>query len=423
MGSKKLIRWLLLAVVVAIADHATAAPPPGLVAKREQARAVLHQIAAIDERLSVVTEQFDGARVNLERVRARLAAERVSLARARAQNRRAEQQVANLLVTLYTSSRPSALETILGSDSISGMLEAADAESAVSREDAQVAADATRARQRLARRVRALEADRSSAARSVRRLEQTRGEIERGLAQRRTLLASVQTQIAQIEARARARQEKLAAEARARLAAEQAARARLEAEQRRAAQVRARAAHVAALQAARATAPASTTTTAATTTTTPISDPATTPPPTTSPGTDMSGTTTQSTTASTATDPAPAAGHPQAAQIALSYIGVPYLWGGATPAGFDCSGLVSYVFAQLGITLPHFAADQYGYGVPVDRDQLQPGDLVFFDNLDHVGIYIGADQFVDAPHTGTFVRIDNLDDPWNASRYVGARRI
>jgi len=114
-------------------------------------------------------------------------------------------------------------------------------------------------------------------------------------------------------------------------------------------------------------------------------------------------------------------GHPEAATIALRYLGVPYLWGGATPAGFDCSGLVMYVYNQLGIALPHFAAAQYGAGLPVPRDALQPGDLVFFDSLNHVGIYIGGGQVVHAPSTGDVVKISNLSD-WGAS-YVGARRI
>jgi cell wall-associated NlpC family hydrolase len=116
-------------------------------------------------------------------------------------------------------------------------------------------------------------------------------------------------------------------------------------------------------------------------------------------------------------------GHPEAAQIALSYLGVPYLWGGSTPSGFDCSGLVSYVYNQLGIALPHFAAAQWNYGVPVTVAQLQPGDLVFFDALDHVGVYLGNGLFVDAPHTGSFVRIDSLQEKWYAKKYVGARRL
>ncbi len=121
-------------------------------------------------------------------------------------------------------------------------------------------------------------------------------------------------------------------------------------------------------------------------------------------------------------EPLPA-GYPEAASIALQYLGVPYLWGGESTSGFDCSGLVSYVYAQLGVSLPHFAAAQYTYGVPVPQSELEPGDLVFFDNLGHVGIYIGDGQFVDAPHTGSFVRIDTLGEPWYASHYVGARRI
>jgi cell wall-associated NlpC family hydrolase len=110
--------------------------------------------------------------------------------------------------------------------------------------------------------------------------------------------------------------------------------------------------------------------------------------------------------------------------IATEYLGVPYVWGGASPdAGFDCSGLVMYVFAQLGVSLPHYAASQYNYGIPVPRDQLEPGDLVFFHALGHVGIYIGNDEFIHAPHTGDVVKISSLNEFAYASTYVGARRL
>jgi cell wall-associated NlpC family hydrolase len=105
----------------------------------------------------------------------------------------------------------------------------------------------------------------------------------------------------------------------------------------------------------------------------------------------------------------------------MHYLGIPYVWGGSTPGGFDCSGLVMYVYAQLGVSLPHFAAAQYGFGTPVSRDQLQPGDLVFFDGLNHVGIYIGGGQMVHAPQTGDVVKISALTD--FGTGYVGARRI
>jgi hypothetical protein len=122
-----------------------------------------------------------------------------------------------------------------------------------------------------------------------------------------------------------------------------------------------------------------------------------------------------------------------AVSIAMRYLGVPYKWGGATPkTGFDCSGLVQYVFAQLGVSLPHYAAAQYYFpdGVWVAPGGLQPGDLVFFKGTDgtrkapgHVGIYVGDGYLIDAPHTGSAVRIDSLNEPWFANQYVGAKRI
>ena len=109
--------------------------------------------------------------------------------------------------------------------------------------------------------------------------------------------------------------------------------------------------------------------------------------------------------------------------IAMQYLGVPYVWGGASPSGFDCSGLVMYVYAQVGVSLPHYTGAQWQMGVPVAESDLQPGDLVFFDGLGHVGIYIGGGEFIHAPHTGDVVRIDSLSEAWYAAPYDGARRI
>jgi cell wall-associated NlpC family hydrolase len=110
----------------------------------------------------------------------------------------------------------------------------------------------------------------------------------------------------------------------------------------------------------------------------------------------------------------------QAVAIAERYLGVPYVWGGASPSGFDCSGLTMYVYAQLGVSLPHNAAAQYGALPHVSESDLQPGDLVFFDGLNHVGIYIGGGSIIHAPHTGTVVQISSLS---GGGSYYGAARV
>jgi cell wall-associated NlpC family hydrolase len=129
----------------------------------------------------------------------------------------------------------------------------------------------------------------------------------------------------------------------------------------------------------------------------------------------------------------PAARRDPVVSIAMRYLGIRYQWGGASPGtGFDCSGLVQYVFGKVGVTLVHYAASQYYYpgAVWVSPKRLQPGDLVFFTGSDgtrrspgHVGIYVDDGYFIDAPHTGSYVRIDSLTDPRFANEYVAARRI
>ena len=111
---------------------------------------------------------------------------------------------------------------------------------------------------------------------------------------------------------------------------------------------------------------------------------------------------------------------------AKKYIGVPYLWGGITPSGFDCSGYVQYVFAAHGISLPRTAATQYGAGTAVSRANLKKGDLVFFvtgsSGVSHVGIYVGDNQFIHAS-TSSGVIISSLNNSYWSARYYGARRV
>jgi cell wall-associated NlpC family hydrolase len=112
---------------------------------------------------------------------------------------------------------------------------------------------------------------------------------------------------------------------------------------------------------------------------------------------------------------------------ALGLRGTPYLNGGVDPRGFDCSGFVRYVFAQVGQQLPREVRDQFTVGTPVRREDVQPGDLVFFETVSagasHVGIALGNDEFVHAPSSRGVVRTERYTISYWASRWVGARRV
>jgi cell wall-associated NlpC family hydrolase len=114
----------------------------------------------------------------------------------------------------------------------------------------------------------------------------------------------------------------------------------------------------------------------------------------------------------------------RAVRFARKLLGTPYRWGGDSPrTGFDCSGFVRFVYAHFGVTLPHSSYGDFDLGKRVSRGALQPGDLVFFDGVGHVGMYIGHGRFIHAPHTGTDVQVTSLGESWYQASYDGARRL
>lgn len=392
-------------------DLSAASPKEQLRRKKQEAAAVLAQVNALDRQSGASVEAWLGAKYELAVTRKKLATDRQRLRTASEQRRVAIARLERRVRELYMSpDQPTTLGILLGSSSVSDFLDRLETAQAVSSADQQLAAETTAARNRYARAARATAAVERTREVALAQRDRERKRIAAMLVERKRLLSSVQSEVVQLQRQEAAEQARLAAQARARLAAAQAkarAAARL-AQEQAAARAREEQAQKERQQKAADPPPAATTTVEA------AAPPPTTTAVTTAPAVPV--------TTGAATSPGPLpAGHPEAATIALRYLGVKYVWGGSTPAGFDCSGLVMYVYAQLGISLPHYAAAQYQLGTAVPFDQLQPGDLVFFDALDHVGIYIGGGQFVHAPHTGDVVKISSFSE--YGSSYVGARRI
>jgi cell wall-associated NlpC family hydrolase len=355
---------------------------PGLHAR---ARQVLAQVNALDQRIEQVAEAYDLAGVQLARTRRELRANARALQVARGNLAGAQAELSRILVARYEQGDiDSTLTVVLGARSLSDLIDRVDAVQRLADLDQRVLVQVRAFRARVLGERRRLRREQTDRLAFRRALGQRRAEIESQLAQRQRLLASIRSEAARLGAQERARQERLRREAEARLTAE-------------------RASGSWPSTSARATPQGST------------ADPP--------PGQTQTGSGVGTTTSSGVGNPPPTR-HAHVVPILMRYLGVPYQWGGASPSsGFDCSGLVLYVYAQVGVSLPHNAALQYGYGAPVDRADLQPGDIVFFNNLGHDGVYIGGGQFIDAPKTGDVVKIENLNDPAWAAGYVGARRL
>jgi cell wall-associated NlpC family hydrolase len=358
----------LTAALLTLASSATA--DPSIADKEAQARAVLAQIDEMNMALGRAVEAYNGATLELERIDGELDTNARHLGIAKRSLTTAQRRIAARLRDLYVAGGTGGVvEIILGARSLDDLLNRIDVVERVGAQDAQVLAEVKRFKHDVkVRKVKLQKARRAQAEVVARRAEQKRS-IEGQIAEKKRLEQSIRSEIARLKAEERRRQ----------AAAEAAARA-LMARQHEAAQLAAQGYG-------------------------------------------------QASTDSAAPEPTIAAPPPdgtrasQAIAIAMQYLGVPYVWGGMSPAGFDCSGLISYVFSQIGVSLPHHAAAQYGYGAPVSRDQLQPGDLVFFNGLGHAGIYVGGGSFIHAPHTGDVVKISSLYEGWYSSTWVGGRRV
>ena len=357
-------RRLAQAFVVGIAAFllvaASASGSPGVASKQAQARQVLAQIQNIDDSLGVAVESYNLANVRLRQIESDQRENSIQLKLTRANLTIAQDSLAARLVSAYTSTQDnSTLSVLLGASSLDDLLNRIEAVNSTSQQDASIVQQVTSFKAAVQRHRTELRRAHSEQQTIVAQKAAQKQRIESQLASRRQLLSSIKGQIERIRADEAAQQRQLAAAARSRLSGVQLAVAE---------------------------------------------------------GVGISASTPEGSTV------APPNVHGGVVGIAMHYLGVPYVWGGSSPRGFDCSGLVSYVFAQIGVSLPHSSYSQFGMGTSVSISDLQPGDLVFFTGASHVGIYIGGGQFIHAPHTGDVVKISSLSG-YYSSNFAGGRRI
>ena len=334
------------------------AEPASIAARRAQIARIQRGLEAIDAQVGRAAEEFNGARYRLEQVRRRIGENQRELTLAGRNLKLSRAILMRRVREIYRQGDPTMAEVLLSSSSIAGVVDRMDLLDRIGRQDAEIVGNIRhyRTRARLARL--SLLKDRGAAHEELAAAGRHKARVEGLLRQRRQVLAGAKGQLGQM----------LAAEhARERREAEYARRQAIEA-QRAAAQ----SAVVGAFASAAPAVPI------------PSGD-----------------------------------GNAAVVGIAMRYLGVPYVWGGATPSGFDCSGLASYVYAEIGKSVPHYTGAIWSQFPKVPADQLQAGDMVFYNGLGHMGIYIGGGQYIHAPHTGDVVKISSMSDRGD---FVGAVR-
>ncbi len=345
--------------------------------RRAEADRVQADVAELDHRLAAAIEAFNAAELQLQETERAIQENSGQIEVTRRNLEVAEDDLSLQLVADYRYGQVDAVGVILGAGSLVDMLDRIDLVRRTSSRTTTLIGEVLTFSKQLERRGKTLGRQRKARERALTQRTERRAAIRAGMKARQQRLRTIAADIKQIIAE--------------REAAERAAAAR-------------RAAAAVAAQQAAAEEPAA-------------------------PDPGIGGSTGGSTGGSSPAPPEPApvappppsAGGSSVVAAALSQVGVPYKWGGASPSeGFDCSGLSMWAYAHIGVSLPHFAAAQHAMGTPVDRSNLAPGDLVFFNGDNHMGIYMGGGQFVHAPRTGDVVKVSNLD---GYPGYNGAVRI
>jgi cell wall-associated NlpC family hydrolase len=359
----RICRWRFgvasLVALAAVALGATlASGAPSISELRARVAQIQSEVAAIDSQVETAAEAYNGAVYRLDEISARIAHNRVVLRKANRELARSRAILAERLRAAYLRPPPSTMQVLLSHVSVSSAIDSVEVLDRAARQDANLVRSVQGLRDQAVAKRRELVADRKRAQDEVATRKRQRDVVTGLLRRRQSVLAGAQGRLATLLAAERARERREA------LAAQRIALERVQGQSSTGA----------------------------------------------SPGLAVGS--------AGVVSGSGGAANSQAARIALRYLGVPYVWGGASPSGFDCSGLASYAYAQVGVSVPHYTGAIWAK-FPRVVGPLQPGDMVFFHGLGHMGIYIGGGQMVHAPHTGDVVKVVSMS---GRGDYVGAVR-